>query len=335
MRLANPEFLYLLLVWIPMIWLYIYREKRSRPAVRYSDISLVSKLQPSLVVKLQHAPFFLRVIGFGLLIVALSRPQKGHTEQEVTTHGVDIMLILDVSTSMRALDFKPNNRLFVAKETIKKFIQKRKHDRIGLVIFAGRSYTKCPLTLDYNILAQFIDDIRFEEIEDGTAIGTAIATAANRLKQSPAKSRLMILLTDGANNRGEITPLIAAKAAAELDMKIYTIGVGKDGKVPYPVDLVNPWTGKVVKKEVRMMDSDLDEQTLVDVASATNGAYYRAHNTKKLEEIYNTIDKLEKTEIKTMSYTTYSEHFFPWLFAGCIVLVLELFLKHTRFRRIP
>ena len=335
MRLAHPEYLYLLLAWIPMIWLYIYREKRSRPAVRYSDISLVSKLQSSLVVRLRHTPFILRIIGFGLLIVALARPQKGHTEQEVTTHGVDIVLVLDVSTSMKALDFKPKNRLFVAKETIKKFIQMREHDRIGLVIFAGRSFTKCPLTLDYSILAQFIDDIRFEEIEDGTAIGTAIATAANRLKQSQAKSRVMILLTDGANNRGEITPTIAAKAAAELGMKIYTVGVGKEGKVPYPVDLVDRWTGKVVKREVRMIDSDLDEQTLVDVAAATNGTYYRAHNTKKLEEIYDTIDKLEKTEIKTMSYTTYSEHFFPWLFAGCIVLLLELFLKHTRFRRIP
>lgn len=335
MRLANPEFLFLLLLWIPMIWIYIYREKQSRPAVRYSDISLFSKFKPSLIVKLRHILIILRAIGFGLLVVALARPQRGHTSQEVTTHGVDIVLVLDVSTSMKALDFKPKNRLFVAKETIKKFIQKREHDRVGLVIFAGRSFTKCPLTLDYNILNQFIDDIRFEEIEDGTAIGTAIATAANRLKQSQAKSRVMILLTDGANNRGEITPVIAAKAAAGLGMKIYTIGVGKEGKIPYPVDLVNPWTGKVVKREVRMIDSDLDEQTLVDVAAATNGTFYRAHNAKKLEEIYNTIDKLEKTEIKTMSYTTYSEHFFPWLFAGCLVLLLELFLKHTRFRRIP
>ena len=335
MRLAYPELLFLLLLWIPMLWIYIYRERRSRPAVRYSDISLVSKLQSSLIVKMRHIPFIFRIIGFGLLVVALARPQKGHTEQEVTTHGVDIMLVLDVSTSMRALDFKPKNRLFVAKETIKKFIQKRKHDRVGLVVFAGRSYTKCPLTLDYNILAQFLDDIKTGEIEDGTAIGTAIATAANRLKHSVAKSRIMILLTDGANNRGEITPVVAAKAAAELNMKIYTIGVGKEGKIPYPVTLINRWTGKKVREEVRMIESDLDEQTLVNMANETKGTFYRAHNPKKLEEIYNTIDKLEKTEIKTTSYTTYSEHFFPWLFAGCIILLLELILKHTRFRRIP
>ena len=183
-------------------------------------------------------------------------------------------------------------------------------------------------------------DIRFEEIEDGTAIGTAIATAANRLKKSQAKSRIVILLTDGANNRGEITPIVAAKAAAELGMKIYTIGVGKQGKIPYPVEYRNPWTGQIVK-QVKLIDPNvhrslaLDEQALVNIAAATNGTYYRAHNTKKLEEIYNTIDKLEKTEIKTTSYTTYSEHFFPWLLAGCIVLLLELLLKYTRFRRIP
>jgi Ca-activated chloride channel family protein len=317
-----------------MIWLYLRRENRSRPAVRFSDLSLVAKYPASLTIRLRHLPFILRCAGFALLVIALARPQKGHTEQEVTTHGVDIMLVLDVSTSMRALDFKPNNRLHVAKETIKKFILKRNHDRIGLVIFAGRSYTKCPLTLDYTILTEFIDDIRSGEIEDGTAIGTAIATAANRLKQSPAKSRIMILLTDGANNRGEITPAIAATAAGELGLKIYAIGVGREGKIPYPFDYKNPWTGKQETK-VELVDSDLDEQTLATIAATTNGVFYRAQDPKSLEEIYDTIDKLEKTEIKTMSYTTYSEHFFPWLIAGCLLLMLELVLKHTRFRRIP
>ncbi len=334
MRLANPYFLFLLLLWIPMVWIYILRETKSRPAVRFSDVSMITRLQSTLVVKLIHIPFILRIIGVGLLVVALARPQKGHSEQEVTTHGVDIMLVVDISTSMRALDFKPKNRLFVAKETIKKFIQKRLHDRIGLVVFAGRSFTKCPLTLDYTILMQFLDDLKTGEIEDGTAIGTAVATAANRLKVSQAKSRIIILLTDGANNKGEIAPALAAKAAGELGLKIYTIGVGREGKIPYPFEYVNPWTGKKGIK-VEMVDSDLDEQTLVDIAAATNGSFYRANNPEKLEEIYNTIDELEKTEIKTMSYTTYSEHFFPWLIAGLIILMVELILKHTRFRRIP
>ncbi len=334
MRLANPYFLFLLLLWIPMVWIYILRERKSRPAVRFSDVSMITRLKSTLVVKLRHIPFFLRILGVGLLVLALARPQKGHTEQEVTTHGVDIMLVVDISTSMRALDFKPKNRLYVAKETIKKFIQKRLHDRIGLVVFAGRSFTKCPLTLDYTILTQFLDDLKTGEIEDGTAIGTAVATAANRLKVSQAKSRIIILLTDGANNRGEIAPVLAAKAAGELGLKIYTIGVGREGKIPYPFEYVNPWTGKKQKK-IEMVDSDLDEQTLVDIAAATNGSFYRAHNADKLEEIYNTIDQLEKTEIKTMSYTTYSEHFFPWLIAGLIILMLEILLTHTRFRRIP
>lgn len=334
MRLKDPEFLLIVLIWIPMIWIYIRRERGYRPAVRFSDLSIISKIHTSFLVKMRHVPFVLRLVGIGLLAVALARPQKGHTEQEVTTHGVDIMLVLDVSTSMKALDFEPENRLYVAKETIKKFINKRKHDRIGLVVFAGRSYTKCPLTLDYTILSEFITDIAFGEIEDGTAIGTAIATAANRLKDSDAKSKIMILLTDGVNNRGEITPAVAAQAAGELGIKIYTVGVGKEGMVPYPVEFVHPWTGQK-ETRVQMMESSLDEQALIAIAEATKGTFYRAHNSKKLEEIYEMIDALEKTEIKTKSYTTYTERFFPWLIAGFVVLLCELVLKHTRLRRIP
>lgn len=334
MELKNPHLLLLLILWIPMIWIYVRRERGTRPAVRFSDLSLVTKLHTSFTVKMRHIVILLRLIGFGLLVVALARPRKGHTTQEVSTHGVDIMLVLDVSTSMRALDFKPKNRLYVAKETIKEFIKKRLHDRIGLVVFAGRSYTKCPLTLDYSILTQFIDEIKFHEIEDGTAIGTAIATAGNRLKQSDAKSRVIILLTDGANNKGEITPVVAAKAVGELGMKIYSIGVGKEGMVPLPVDYVDR-RGRIVDTKIIKRPSDLDEQTLVNIAAETKGQFFRAHNPEKLKDIYNTIDELEKTEIKTKSYTTYSEYFFPWLVAGLIILLLELVLKHTRFRRIP
>lgn len=334
MRLANPEYLYLFILWIPIIWIYIRREKKYRPAVVYSDLSLFKGIKGSLVSKTRHLILVLRLLGLGLLIIALARPQKGHIEQEITTHGVDIIFALDISTSMQGLDFKPQDRLFVAKETMKEFIQKRKNDRIGLVVFAGRSYTKCPLTLDYTILSRFIDELKFGEIEDGTAIGTAIATAANRLKKSKAKSRIIIILTDGANNRGEITPIVAAKAAHELDMKIYTIGIGKEGQVPYPLERINPWTGKI-EKGTEMRPSDLDEQTLVNIAAETNGKFFRAHNAEKLKEIYNHIDELEKTEIKTTSYTTYTEKFFNWLLGGFALLILELILKHTRYRRIP
>jgi Ca-activated chloride channel family protein len=335
MRLRDPQFLWLLLVWVPMVWLYVSRERGHRPAVRFSDLSVVKKLPVSPLTRLRHVPFALRLLGVGLLIVALARPQRGHTEQEITTYGVDIMLVMDISGSMQALDFQPKNRLFVSKETIKEFLKKRVNDRMGLVIFAGRSYTKCPLTLDQSVLTQFIDDVDFDDIpDDGTAIGTAIATAANRLKDSNAKSRIIILSTDGANNRGEIAPLTAAQAAASLGIKVYTIGVGKEGEVPFPVVYADPWTGQK-RTSVQMVKSELDEQVLQDIAKVTNGRFFRASDSKQLVSIYDIINKLEKSEIKTKSYTTFSEHFFPWLLAGFVLLVAELLLVNTRFRRIP
>ncbi len=334
MEFKDPLALLLLLLWAPMIWVYIRRERSQRPAVRYSDLSAARAAGASARVRLRHGVFALRLLGLGLLIVALARPRQGHTSEEVSTEGVDIMLLLDVSSSMRALDFKPRNRLHVAKERTKEFVNMRRHDRVGLVVFAARAYTKCPLTLDYDILTQFIGEADLGKLEDGTAIGTAVATGANRLLSSKAKSKVLILLTDGANNRGDVAPLAAAKAAAEVGMRIYTIGVGKEGQVPYPFEGRDPWTGKTVRR-VQMIESDLDEQTLVDIADATGGKYFRAHNAEKLGEIYGLIDELEKTEIKTMSYTSYSERFFPWLIAGALMLLVELVLAHTVFRRIP
>lgn len=334
MHLKDPWFLLLFLLWLPMVWMYARRETK-RPAVRFSDLSILKKLPTSQFVHLRHVPFMLRLFGAGLLIVALARPQRGTSEEEVTTEGVDIMLVLDVSFSMRSLDFQPNNRLFVAKETVKDFIKKRRNDRMGLVIFAKRSYTKCPLTLDYNILTQFVDRIDFEDFGDATAIGTAIATAANRIKDSPAKSKVMILLTDGGNNFGEIAPLAAAKAAGELGIKIYTIGVGKEGVVPYPVQVVDRFTGKIVGTQIQNVQSDLDEQLLANIADATGGNFFRAQNAEKLKEIYDTIDKMEKTQIKTKLYTNYSDRFFGWLIAGSILLLAESLLSQTWFRRIP
>jgi Ca-activated chloride channel family protein len=264
-----------------------------------------------------------------LLVVALARPQRGASEEEVTTEGVDIMLVLDVSYSMRSLDFQPKNRLFVAKETIKDFIKKRHNDRIGLVIFAKRSYTKCPLTLDYNVLTQFLEGVNFEDFGDATAIGTALATAANRIKDSHAKSKVVILLTDGGNNFGDIAPLAAANAIGQLGIKVYAIGVGKEGEVPYPMEMIDRSTGKVVGTQIEMIKSDLDEQLLVDIAQSTGGQFFRAQNAERLKEIYDKIDKMEKTEIKTKLYTSYSDKFFPWLLWGVFVLLLENVLAQT------
>jgi len=333
MQLKNPWFLLLLVVWLPMIVVYLRREK-TRPAVRFSDLSILQKLPKSPMTQLRHIPFILRIIGIGLLVIALARPQKGTSEEEVTTQGVDIMLVLDISYSMKSLDFQPKNRLFVAKETIKDFITKRRNDRMGLVVFAKRAFTKCPLTLDYGILSELVARTDFEDFGDGTAIGTALATAANRIKDSPTKSKVIILLTDGGNNAGEIMPLAAAKACGELGIKIYTIGIGKDGDVPYPVEMMNQFTGQIIT-QIQMMKSDLDEQLLADIAGATNGKFFRAQNAEKLKDIYATIDKMEKTEIKTKLYTSYSDKFFVWLIAGCVVLLLESLLSFTFFRRIP
>ena len=334
MQLKNPQFLLFLLLWVPLVWVYLLREK-NRPAVRFSDLSIIKKLPKSRMTVFRHSGIVLRCLGIGLLVVALARPQTGTSEEEVTSEGVDIMLVLDVSYSMRSLDFQPKNRIFVAKETLKDFIKKRHNDRIGLMIFAKRCYTKCPLTLDYNILTQFLESVDFEDFGDATAIGTALATAGNRIKDSPAKSKVIILLTDGGNNFGDIAPLAAANALGELGIKVYTIGVGKEGEVPYPMEMIDRSTGKVVGTQIQMIKSDLDEQLLADIAQATGGQFFRAQNAERLKEIYDKIDKMEKTEIKTKLYASYSDKFFPWLVWGVVVLLLENILSHTWLRRIP
>ena len=334
MRFYSPQAFYLLILIIPIIAYYIYREKTSKTAVRFSDVSGLKSIKPSFAVFARHILPVLRVTGFALLIVALARPQTGTSFEEVTTDGVDIMVALDISGSMAALDFKPQNRLEVAKKCLLEFIDKRYNDRIGLVIFAGRAYTKCPLTLDYDLLRQFVSEISFESIdEDGTAIGTAIATAANRLKRSSGKSKVMILLTDGANNRGEISPIASARACAQLGIKIYTIGIGKRGEVPFPVNVQNPFTGRVTT-QIQMMPSDLDEETLKQIADITGGRFFRAENTDELSRIYEDIDELEKSSVESKVFTNWNEKFYPYLIFGFILLCFEFILRQTRFRRI-
>jgi Ca-activated chloride channel family protein len=334
MRLKDPQFLLLLVFLAPMVWVYLRRERTFRPAVRFSDLTIARKLPPSALIKWRHLVFGFRLVALCLLAVALARPQLGRSDSEVTTEGVDIMLVLDVSQSMEAQDFKPDNRLAVAKRTIGEFIKKRPSDRLGLVVFAARAYTKCPLTLDHNVLGRFTGDLDFTDFSYQTAIGTAIATAANRLKDSRAKSKVMILATDGANNAGEIPPVTAAGAAKELGIRIYTIGIGRKGKVPMPVQVQDPFSGQVFK-QVQMIESDLDEQTLVNIADATGGRYFRATDAEKLKAIYDQIDTMEKTVIKTKVFASFDEKFYPWLWAGFLLLLVELVLQNTRFRRIP
>ena len=335
MRFHSPEAFYLLILLVPVIAFYIWREKADKSALRFSDVSGLKAIKPSFAVYARHILILLKVAGLSLLIVALARPQQGTSYEEITTEGVDIMFAMDNSGSMAALDFKPKNRMEVARERMIDFISKRTSDRMGLVVFAGRAHTRVPLTLDYELLKQFVREIQLAEPEmDGTAIGTAIATAANRLRESPSKSRVMILLTDGANNRGEVSPIAAARAAAALGIKIYTIGIGRPGEVPFPVRVQNPFTGRV-STEIRMVESDLDEETLKQIADITGGRFFRATNVEEFQRIYEEIDAMEKSGIQSKVFTSWNEKFHPFLIWGFILLTLEFVLARTRFRRIP
>lgn len=270
----------------------------------------------------------MRLLGLALLVIAFSRPQSGVKGEEVITEGVDIVLTLDVSSTMLAEDIRPN-RVDAAKAVARAFIQGRKHDRIGLVVFAGDAYTQCPLTTDYGILIEFLDRVSVGMIEDGTAVGMGLATSVNRLRSSEAKSKVIVLLTDGQNNRGQIDPLTAAQMAQAFDIRTYTVGAGTRGVAMFPVD--DPFFGR----RYQPMQVNVDEESLRKIADLTGGRYFRATDRNSLESIYREIDKLEKTEIKVKEYTRYSEWFGFFAAAGLLVLLAEIVLGHTRFRKIP
>ena len=276
-----------------------------------------------------HLPFVLRISAISLLILCFARPQSSHTEEEVITEGVDIILALDISSSMLAEDFRPNNRLEAAKLVAKDFIKGRKNDRIGMVVFAAKSFTQCPLTLDYGILLNFIDEVESGMIEDGTAIGMAIANAANRLRDSKAKSKVVILLTDGQNNKGQLDPITAAKVSQAFDIRIYTVGVGKRGTALYPVD--DPIFGK----RYVQMPVQIDEKTLKEIAKITKGSYYRATDKESLDKIFQEIDQLEKTKIEIKQFARFKELFSTYLFMALGLIVAEVVLTNTKFRKIP
>ncbi|MDR3012303.1 MAG: VWA domain-containing protein [Chitinispirillales bacterium] len=334
MTFKNPEFFWFLILIIPMVWLYIARELKRKVTVRFSDLSIIKKLPMSPYQWMRHILIFMRVAGFCFLVVALARPQKTHTEIEVTTEGIDIMLVLDISESMRALDFRPDDRLEVAKRTMRDFVLKRTYDRIGLVIFGSRAFTRCPLTTDYGMLLQMIEEATYTDFSNMTAIGTAIATAANRLIDSPSESKVIVLLTDGANNAGDIPPLAAAAAAAEVGIRIHTIGVGREGMVPFPVEVVDQRTGRRTRR-IQNIESDVDMVELAAIAELTGGRVFRAQNTEELQEIYDIIDQMERTEIKSINYVSHSEYFYLWLWIGFLIIALEMLLQKTIFRRIP
>ena len=324
----NPQ-AFVLLALIPLLALdYLRRHQQRRASIRFPSLAVVKRMPPSTAYRLRHVLIVLRLAAIALIVVALARPQQGETLEEVSTQGVDITLILDVSSSMKTMDLKPN-RMISAKKVIESFIMGRKHDRIGLVVFAGHSYTQCPLTLDYSVLTQLLRRVDFGHVEDGTAIGTAILNGVNRLRGSTAKSKVIVLLTDGQNNSGEVDPVTAARAAQALGIKVYTIGVGKDGDQPIEVD------DPVFGKRIVAIRSDVDMPMLQQIADLTGGKCYRAQDNQALQDIYQSIDKLEKSEIKTNSYSRYRELFMTLAYIALGLLILESLLAQTRFRKVP
>ncbi|MBN2572273.1 MAG: VWA domain-containing protein [Ignavibacteriales bacterium] len=319
---------FLLLLIIPAILFWYWKKnKKSTPNLVYSSFEIFKGIKPTLKNRLKHLPIILRCIALALLIIALARPQSFLTGENVNVEGIDIVMLLDISGSMLAEDFKPN-RLVAAKEITDEFVAGRISDKIGLVIFASESFTQCPLTIDYSVLRGLLKEIKSGMIEDGTAIGSAIANGVNRLKDSQAKSKVMILLTDGVNNRGEIDPITASQIAAKFGIRIYAVGVGTIGEAPYPFQ--TPFGIRYQNVPV-----EIDEPTLKEVAKITNGKYFRATGNKKLKEIYAEIDKLEKTNIEVTSYRKASELFYCYVFFALLFLLLEFLLSKTYLRKLP
>ena len=328
MHFASPYYLWLLALIVPMIAYYVWRVRQGGAAIQISTVEGVLRAPKSVRYYLRHLPFVLRTAAYALLVVALARPQGIEQNVRTSTEGIDIMLSIDVSGSMLARDFKPD-RITAAKEVAASFISDRVGDRLGLVVFAGEAFTQSPLTTDQSTLQTLLARIRSGLIEDGTAIGNGLATAINRLRESEAKSKVIILLTDGVNNRGEITPMTAAEIARAQGIRVYTIGVGTRGTAPYPaVDMFGNTT--FINQQV-----EIDEKTLTEIARLTGGQYFRATDKEKLQAIYDEINQLEKSKVEVTERITYHELFLAWVLAALALLTAELLLSSLVLKRIP
>lgn len=331
--------LWALLFILPLLfilgWNYFHRKKKL-PSLLFSSLQVLKSLPPSLKTRFILVPTLLKIVAIGLAILALARPQEANTKVKKNVEGIDIVICLDISDSMLIEDMRPLNRLEAAKETIRQFIEKRSSDRIGLVIFAGESFTLVPLTLDYQLILERVKEITTAasaNIKDGTAIGVALANAAGRLKESTAKSRVMIFMTDGENNSGTIDPETALDIAKGYGLKIYSIGIGKDGPTKIPIYQRDVFGNKV--KTYQPFDSNVNDDLLGRMASETGGKYFRASKEDSLEGVFKEIDSLEKTKVDVNKYTRYTELFPPYLRAALICYMLALLLGKTFFRRNP
>ena len=328
MIFAHPYYFLLLLLLIPMIGWYIWKLRKSQASMRLSAISGFDKAPNTYRIYLRHIPFVLRIAALVFLIIALARPQTTNNWNTSSTEGIDIMMSLDISSSMLAQDLRPN-RIEAAKDVAAAFINGRPTDNIGLVVFAGESFTQCPLTTDHTVLLNLLKDVHVGMIEDRTAIGHGLATAISRLKDSQAKSKVVILLTDGTNNAGEIAPVTAAEIAKSFGVRVYTIAAGTIGEAPYPQALSGGGT-RMINVPV-----EIDEQTLTQIAQITGGLYFRATNNKSLKEIYAEIDQMEKTKMSVQEYSQREEEFVFYALVGLLLLLLELLLRYTLLKNIP
>ena len=327
MTFNNPEYLFFLLVLIPVVFWYIKEMHHSDASLQISSHRNLQMKQKTLKIKLLHVPFVLRCLAITMVVIALARPQASNSWRTESTEGIDIMLTLDISGTMMAEDLKPN-RLEASKVVASEFILSRPNDNIGLVVFAGESFTQCPLTTDHAVLINLFKGVNYGLIEDGTAIGLGLANAVNRIKDSKARSKVIILLTDGSNNRGDIAPITAAEIAQSFGIRVYAIGVGSYGKVNIPVQTP-------MGLQYQLMDSEFDEKSLQNIATMTGGQYFRATNNNKLRSIYQEIDQMEKTKIDVREYNKKNEEFYIVAIVALLLLVAEVLLRNTVLKRIP
>lgn len=329
MRFADPIYFLLLIPVLVFFFLHLSGKIGREAVLRFSSVELVKRSGGKKLTAGRALSSLFRLAVLTLLIFAMARPQTGTGEDKSTQQVVDIVISLDVSGSMATLDFQPDNRLVAAKLEAKRFIEERKNDRLGLVIFAGQSFTQCPLTVDHKAIATLLDKIQLGTLEDGTAIGLGLASAVNRLKDSEAKTKIAVLLTDGVNNAGEIDPLTAAELAKQFKVRVYTIGVGKDGMSYLPIE--DPTFGTRLLK----VETQIDEKMLDTIARKTGGSYFRAQDSRALREIFKEIDRLEKTEVKVEHAVHYEEQYFWFLWPALWVLLMELVWTHVIFVKIP
>lgn len=327
MTFHNPEYLFLLLLIIPAVIWYIRKMYNSDASLLISSNQMLQQIPKSNRLRFMHVPFILRMLSLVFLVLALARPQASNSWRTETTEGIDIVVTLDISGTMMAEDLKPN-RLEAAKKTATEFILSRPNDNIGLVVFSGESFTQCPLTTDHAVLVNLFNAIKYGMIEDGTAIGLGLANAVNRIKDSKAKSKVIILLTDGSNNRGDIAPITAAEIAKSFGIRVYAIGVGSYGMVNIPVQTP-------LGIQYQQMDSEFDEESLKNIAEMTGGKYFRATDNNKLRNIYQEIDQMEKTKISVKEYNKKNEEYYLFALAAFLLLLTEILLRNTVFRKSP